>query len=57
MWKIIFCLVNVNWNRYHEFQRMMYMNNPAQYGGVWDDNYFSNYYSRYLYGKKESSFV
>ena len=28
------------------------MNNPAQYGGVWDDNYFSNYYSRYVYGKK-----
>ena len=24
------------------------MNNPLQYGGMWDDNYFSNYYSRYL---------
>jgi len=36
------------YHRYHEFQRMMYMNNPAQYGGVWDDNYFSNYYSRNL---------
>ena len=24
------------------------MNNPLQYGGVWDNNYFSNYYSRYL---------
>jgi len=36
------------YHRYHEFQRMMYMNNPLQYGGVWDDNYFSNYYSRNL---------
>merc|ERR1712218_414763 len=25
---------------------MMYMNNPLQYGGSWDDNYFTNYYSR-----------
>merc|ERR1719158_1006778 len=27
---------------------MMFMNNPLQYGGVWDNNYFSNYYSRNL---------
>ena len=25
---------------------MMYMNNPLQYGGMWDDDYFSNYYSK-----------
>ena len=42
----------MNWIRYHEFQRMMYMNNPLQYGSTWDDNYFSNYYSRYLHGKE-----
>ena len=40
----------INWIRYHEFQRMMYMNNPLQYGSTWDENYFSNYYSRYLHG-------
>jgi len=36
------------YHRYHEFQRMMYMNNPLQYGSTWDENYFSNYYSRNL---------
>ena len=24
------------------------MNNPLQYGGSWDDNYFTNYYSRFI---------
>jgi len=36
------------YHRYHEFQRMMYMNNPLQYGGMWDNDYFSNYYSKNL---------
>jgi len=33
------------YHRYHEFQRMMYMNNP-NYGMGWDNGYYNNYYRR-----------
>jgi len=35
------------YHRYHSFRQMMYMRNPSMFGD-WDDNYYSNYYSRYV---------
>jgi len=36
------------YHRYHEYQRMMYMNNPMAYGHGWNTGYYNNYYSRNL---------